>query len=111
MREHLLVIKPDGTVHTLYTDIIDLRELGPLDVQRASNVEWNEKHKGWIVQFADGSYLCTEIDLPVDLVVHVYKPEELFAAHYGTPGARHVICFDSREEALAAEVIYLNARL
>lgn len=92
--EHVLVIDTNGDVRTLYTDLIDLRELGTLDVQRASNVEWCEKGNGWVVQFIDGTYLSSDDNG----VAH---------ATYGLG----VDVFDSREEALAAEVAYLNARL
>ena len=41
---------PDGTVVGLYTDAIDLRQLGPLRVRRASWVEWDEAAQGWIAR-------------------------------------------------------------
>ena len=95
MKEHLVVIGPDGSVRTLYTDMIDLRELGALDVQRASNVEWcDDERGGWTVQFPDGSYLCN--------LGHGFVKSERGNWRW---------LFASRDEALAAEVAYLNSRL
>jgi hypothetical protein len=97
MKEHTLVIYPNGDVRTLYTDLIDLREIGTLHVERASNVEWDERYGGWTVQFIDGTYLC-EDDLGI----------KKWAGEYEVG----VTCrFERREDALAAEVAYLVARL
>jgi len=85
--DHIISISPDGTVRTLYTDKIDLRDFGPLKVERASNVEWDDKQRGWTVQFVDGTYLRS--------------PSLL----------QHMAVFETREAALAAEVAYLQARL
>jgi len=40
---------PDGTGAGLYTDRIDLREIGPLEVVRASEIEFNETSQQWEV--------------------------------------------------------------
>jgi hypothetical protein len=82
---HVISIDPDGTVRTLYTEKIDLRDFGPLYVERASNVEWHNARDGWTVQFADGTYMVNPLGIPR--------------------------LFDAREDALAAEVDFLQARL
>ena len=41
--------QPDGTGAGLYTELIDLREIGVLDVSRASNVEFNIEFQQWEV--------------------------------------------------------------
>lgn len=41
--------QPDGTGTGLYTEIIDLKEIGVLDVNRASNIEFNVKFQHWEV--------------------------------------------------------------
>lgn len=46
--DHTLLIAPDGTLHGVYTDIIDLRTIGPLTVQRASVVTFDHETQGWI---------------------------------------------------------------
>ena len=83
--DHVISIYPNGTVRTLYTDRIDLREFGPLHVERASNVEWDDTRRGWTVQFADGSFLCNQNEDPITYI--------------------------TREAALAAEVDFLQARM
>jgi hypothetical protein len=45
-------IFPDGSISALYTEAIDLRELGALDVQRASNVEFDHDRQLWTVVVA-----------------------------------------------------------
>ena len=95
--DHVISIDPNGTVRTLYTDWIDLRDFGPLHVERASNVEWDEKYGGWTVQFSDGTWLCED-----DLGFRRWQGEYEVG----------VTCrFDRREDALAAEVAYLQARM
>ncbi len=89
-KEHVLVFK-DGQVTTLYTDVIDLRALGALHVERASNVEWCAARNGWIVQFTDGTFLG-------ERSTFVFNVEE-------------AAVFSTREAALAAEVAYIQARL
>jgi len=41
--------QPDGTGAGLYTEVIDLKEIGTLDVSRASNVEFNIEFQQWEV--------------------------------------------------------------
>ena len=52
----------DGTGHCLYHEAIDLHELGPLEITRASCVEFNEKRQEW------------EIKLPRDSTVLFSSP-------------------------------------
>lgn len=40
---------PDGTAHCLWTDAISLHELGRLEIQRASNIEFNNADQKWEV--------------------------------------------------------------
>ena len=77
--ERVFVIK-DGVVTSLYTEEIDLRALGTLHVERASNVEWDDNAQGWVVTLANGSKPLYEV-------------------------------FRTRDEAIAAEVEYLQAHL
>jgi hypothetical protein len=47
-------IRPDGTVHCLYTDAIDLQAFGKVQVTRASNVEFEEGPQLWVARLPDG---------------------------------------------------------
>jgi len=48
----VLDIAPDGTTQCLWNDSLPLAELGSLDVQRASNVEFNAQSQEWEVRLA-----------------------------------------------------------
>jgi len=45
----LLNIRPDGTVHSLYTEAINLASLGPLTVKRATSIEFDHSRQAWCV--------------------------------------------------------------
>ncbi len=42
--------KPDGTAQCLWTEVLPLHELGPLEITRASNVEFSNAKQQWEVQ-------------------------------------------------------------
>ena len=42
-----LVVDPRGTVHCLYTEMLDLAVLGPLRIRRASHVEPDDRGDWW----------------------------------------------------------------
>lgn len=37
-----MFVGADGKVHMVYSDVIDLREIGHLKVERISEIQWNE---------------------------------------------------------------------
>lgn len=102
--DHVIVIDEQGTVRTLYTDKIDLRDFGSLRVERASNVEWSEFHQGWVVQFSNSAMLG-------GMGRYLACPERGWCCGIHAVLGRKPEVFSTREEALAAEVEYLQARL
>jgi hypothetical protein len=48
---HVITFHPNGHATTLYTDRIDLRQLGQLNVKRASSVEFNNATGEWEVRW------------------------------------------------------------
>ncbi|MDZ4685550.1 MAG: hypothetical protein SH850_10845 [Planctomycetaceae bacterium] len=51
-----VVISPDGSITTLYTELLDLTALGALNIVRASHVEPNDQGQ-WCAHLIDGPTL------------------------------------------------------
>ena len=53
------VIKFDkqGTGHCLYTEAVDLSSIGPLQIARASTIEFNQATQQWEVRGSEGQLL------------------------------------------------------
>lgn len=54
MSEISLVFTPDGIGHALYTETIDLAAIGPLSIQRATTIEFDNKKQYWLVNDLNG---------------------------------------------------------
>ena len=52
MSEHTILFTPEGTANCLWTEAVPLAELGRLDIQRASTVEFNPTTQQWEVRLA-----------------------------------------------------------
>ncbi len=68
-------IDPHGNIHTLWSDDLDLYELGTVhNVRRASNVEFDETSQEWMVKLLDGKVIHRDksreaaIDREIELV-------------------------------------------
>ena len=55
-----LTFTPDGTVEGLYSEELDLRELGLMSVCRATVIRFNEYHQDWRVYTPDGTLLYAD---------------------------------------------------
>ena len=51
-----LVVRPNGDVTTLYTELLDLSALGAMNIARASHVEPDDSGR-WFAQIIDGPNL------------------------------------------------------
>jgi len=51
------VIKKDGTLVAVYSDFIRDLNLGPLQIERASNVEFDERNQFWEARWPDGTLI------------------------------------------------------
>lgn len=54
-----LIFKPDGRVVGLYTEVIDLQDLGVLHIKRASRIEFDDSKQAWRVKDRKGFPLFT----------------------------------------------------
>ena len=52
-----LTFTPDGKGHGLYTEIIDLSQIGQLAIERASTIEYDNSTQCWRVSDTDGVVL------------------------------------------------------
>jgi hypothetical protein len=52
MNHHVMIFGTGGTGRCLWTEAVPLQELGRLDVQRASTVEFNQTRQVWEVRLA-----------------------------------------------------------
>ena len=52
-----MVIGEDGVCRSLWTDLIDLTEIGICHVERASNVEFNNENQEWEARLLDGTLI------------------------------------------------------
>ena len=51
-----IFVRPDGRIEGLYTDTVPLKDLGHLNVRRATHVEFCEKRQEWVVTLPDDRY-------------------------------------------------------
>ena len=49
-----IAFKPDGTAHCLWTEALQLHELGQLQITRATNIEFNNTTQHWEVKDRKG---------------------------------------------------------
>lgn len=57
---NVLTFTPDGTGHGLYTEIIELSAIGPLSIERATAIEFNEQTQQWEVRNTSGDLLYSD---------------------------------------------------
>jgi len=56
-----------GTGHCLYTELVDLKTLGTLDICRASNIKFNQQAQEWEVWNPEGKLLYSNASRSVCL--------------------------------------------
>jgi hypothetical protein len=52
-----LTVHPDGRVTGLYTEAIDLHQLGRLHIERFTTIEFSDEHQQWCVNDKQGRTL------------------------------------------------------
>ncbi len=53
----VLAFSPDGLGRCLYSELIDLKQIGSLQINRASHIEFNNEKQRWEVQNLKGRVL------------------------------------------------------
>ena len=57
MKPWVIRFDPAGDGHCLYTETVNLAAIGPLQIARASNIEFNQEKQVWEVRNASGGVL------------------------------------------------------
>jgi hypothetical protein len=57
MIESVIRFDPQGNGHCLYTEAVDLSTIGPLEITRASTLEFNRSSQKWEVMDLGGQLL------------------------------------------------------
>ena len=57
MNTHTISFTPDGTAYCLWTEALQLHELGHLEITRASTIEFNNADQKWGVKDLKGRVL------------------------------------------------------
>ena len=52
------VVSPDGTIRAVYSDMLKGMNIGPMQVARASNVEFNEPAQNWEATTPEGELIA-----------------------------------------------------
>lgn len=60
MANAVLKIECDGSVRGLWTDLINLTEIGVCHVQRASHVEFDHETQTWAVKLPNGQVIARD---------------------------------------------------
>ncbi|MHA3771621.1 hypothetical protein ACXR0O_08800 [Verrucomicrobiota bacterium sgz303538] len=58
---NVLTFTSNGTGHGLYTEVIDLSAIGPLSIERATAMEFNEQTQQWEVSSTNGDLLYSDV--------------------------------------------------
>lgn len=105
----MITIAPDGTVSGLQVKPgkgLDLRQFGKAQIERASEIVWDDTHQRWFVQVTKGKYIgriishtfCEEVG---------FKRYGIDVSYYcGAPDNRLVV--EDYDEAVRLEIMVLD---
>jgi len=102
MRKHVISCHPSGLMEAVQNDELSLREFGRVQMERASDVTWDEKHQIWKA-----------------VIRPEFRKTDHMVQHYGSVGTKEngyklfrpwVFVHKSREKCIEWELEYLNDR-
>ena len=100
MNKQVITISPDGNMSSLHHKKhgLDLGYFGNIEVERVSEIKWNSSFQQWYVEIINGPAKGTILS----------KREWRNPTGNGIQFDDEIITFGKYEDAVEAEVLYLN---
>ena len=116
MAMQVITVRPDGSIFGLQHKRgrgIDLRAFGPAKIERATLIEWEEKHQAWFIRWTEEAGM----DIPLwdsETFNNVMVGWERFNGRVCPEyiegcWTSEVILFHDYEDAVAAEIAVIQA--
>lgn len=111
--KQVITIKPGGLMEGLQVKPgkgVDLRQFGRANIQRASAIIWDEMEQKWFVQLLCGRFsgCCITKNLCFTYGVE-FSPHVQCLTRESADATDDNIYFEEYDEAVAAEIEFLNA--
>lgn len=112
--KQVVSIATDGTISTLQHKGgkgLDLRTLGVVDIQRASEVRWNEDEQAWYVVFCIGAGNYANWVLSTYFLLSDENYDDLFQVDtlsFRVHDISGILLFREYEDAVVAEIAVLD---
>ncbi len=107
--EQVITISPSGAITTLRTKGgVDIRSLGKVEIQRISEIVWDEEAQRWKVVFLHGRWANTSLSLSYlcDLFKSGFRNGVL--PDYDVDAPSGTLYFTDYEDGVTAEVAVIN---
>jgi hypothetical protein len=106
-KKQVVTISPDGAVSSLQRkgDGLDLRDLGKVEIQRVSDIQWNNLYQLWFIKIISGPAKGTALTWNVwkEAGFLELPPKSRLIPRIG------LLAFKEYEDAVKAEIIFLDA--
>lgn len=113
VRQQVVTVSPDGVVSGLQVKKgrgLDLRSFGRAEIERVSEIQWSDEHQGWYVNIIAGPFAGRILTFTMWRGV---EPESFFPkqvrSYFRVSGLDGVPVFDEYEDAVEAEIAFLDA--
>ena len=108
--QQIITITPDGGISGLQRKKgkgLDLRQFGHAEIERVSEITWNEDRQRWQVYIINGPFTGTLLSQDHLIEYGVDLGERVWGNDIDDPS--WPLMFDDYDDAVAAEVAFLDA--